>query len=355
MIISLFGIYDKHYSRNRVIINGWLENGVKVMEICERQGGFFKYFKLGWQLFKKRSSFDYLWVAFPGQVCVILAKLLTRKKIIFDCFTSHYQGLVEDRKVIRRNSVKAKINFWLDKFSCRLADLVILDTNEHIKYFVETFQLPKDKFIRLFVGSDDNVYYPREKSSSDKFLVHWHGHYIPLQGAEIIIEAANILKDNKEIEFKMIGRGQQYQKCRQLADKHHLKNINFMDNISYEQLAEQLAEANLSLGIFSLSQKASLVIPNKIYEALASARALITEESPAAKELLTNGENVLFCRAGSSDDLASKILELKKDQELRDKIAKAGYQLFDGQLRPKKLIRELITKINVYFNPAISK
>ncbi len=72
------------------------------------------------------------------------------------------------------------------------------------------------------------------------------------------------------------------------------------------------------------------------------AKPIITAETVAIKELLTNRENVLFCQAGNPNDLANKILELKANEELREKISKNGYQLFKERLTPKILIKELL-------------
>lgn len=161
MTICFFGIYDKEYSRNRVILKGLKENNIKVIECQDHSNGILKYFKLVYKFFKIKEKYDYLWVAFPGQWCVILIKLFTKKEIIFDAFTSHYQGLVDDRKLVRKNSWLAQIYYWLDKYSCQFADYIVLDTNEHIKYFINTFDLDQKKFSRLFVSSDDSVFYPK--------------------------------------------------------------------------------------------------------------------------------------------------------------------------------------------------
>ncbi len=43
-------------------------------------------------------------------------------------------------------------------------------------------------------------------------------------------------------------------------------------------------------------------------------------------------------------DLADKILELKNNQQLREKIAKGGYKLYQEKLRPVILVNKLIEK-----------
>jgi len=95
------------------------------------------------------------------------------------------------------------------------------------------------------------------------------------------------------------------------------------------------------LGIFGDSAKTRAVIPNKVYEALAAGKAVITADTPAVKELLTDRKNCLLCRTADAADLAEKIMELKNNRELRRTIAENGYRLFLNKLSPSKATRQL--------------
>ena len=98
--------------------------------------------------------------------------------------------------------------FLLDKYSAKLSDICLFDTNEHIKHFSENFALNPSKFRRIFVGADDDIFYPRKvKRKDDGFTVFWYGTYIPLHGAEHIVRAAKILEKDKDIRFIMVGCG----------------------------------------------------------------------------------------------------------------------------------------------------
>ncbi len=349
--ICYFGIYNSEYSRNKVIINGLRENEVKVKECKEKPKGFLK----NWRLFRKlqREDYDMIIVGFPGQTVVWLAKLFSlfnRKKVVFDAFFSIYDFNVFDRKLCSEKSFKARYYWFLDWFSCKLADKILLDTQEHINYFAEEFRIEKEKFYKLFISADDKVMCPRlVKENRNYFLVNFHGKFIPLQGIEYIIQAAKIL-ENENIKFNIIGTGQTYSKIKELANKLQVKNINFIGFLNLKKVAEYINKADISLGIFGSTQKAQRVIPNKVYEALACRKAVITGETPAAKELFTDKENILFCKMADSKDLAQKILELKNDSELRNKIAENGYKLFKQKLTPKVLGKEfkefLIKELN---------
>ena len=237
----------------------------------------------------------------------------------------------------------------MDKWSCRLADLVLLDTNTHIDFFVREFGLSKEKFKRIFVGTDSDIFYPRDgKKSNDKFLVHFHGHYIPLQGVKYIIEAAKIL-EKENILFNLIGRGQTFEEDKKLAEKLGLKNINFIDSVSYEKLPDYIAQADICLGIFGDSPKIDLVIPNKIFEALAVGKPVITSDTNAIRELLTDREDVILCKVADTEDLAGKIIELRDNLELRLKIGKNGRSVFINNATPKILGRQLLDYIQERF------
>ena len=340
MTICYFGIYNPDYSRNRILIKGLRENGVEIIECQSDLGGVRKYFDLIKKHRAIKNKYDLMIVGFPGYQAMILARILTRKKIIFDAFASFYDSMVLDRKLVEKYSFSA-LYFWLlDFLACFLADKILLDTNEQINYFVETFKIKKEKFIRVFVGSDDKLLKP-EKETIDKnyFLVVFFGSFIPLQGVDYIIKAARIL-ENENVRFRIIGT-----KIKSKYQNNDLKNIEFLDNVPYEKLSDYITRADASLGIFGDTAKAKRVIPNKVYESLAVGTAIITGESAAVRELLENRKNVLFCNLADGEDLAKKILELKVDSGLRNKISQNGYKLFVEKLTPKIIVREMLAMI----------
>ena len=77
--VCFFGIYDPTYSRNRVLIRGFQENGYKVVH-CRVDPrihkGFIKFGFLVREYFRVHEKFDLVIVAFPGQTVVWLARIL---------------------------------------------------------------------------------------------------------------------------------------------------------------------------------------------------------------------------------------------------------------------------------------
>lgn len=348
MKVCFFGDYDPAYARNRVLIKGLRKNGVEVIECNDQSVGFFLKIKNLYSQHKKiGNDYDIIIVGYSpiSRFAVSFARLISRKKIVWDAFFSLYDAWVFDKKVVKPKSVKAGYYYFLDFLSCVLADKILLDTDEHIKYFVEIFKIEKEKFVKVLVGSDEDVFFPREKKAGDRFIVHFHGSYIPLQGAKYIIRAAEKLK-NENIIFRMVGgRGQERLQSVELAKNLGLKNIEFVDSVPYEKLQELIADSDLCLGIFGDTAKTQRVIPNKIYESIAMRKGVITADTPAIHEFFTNRKNILLCRTADAEDLAEKILELRNDSELRKKIAGGARDLFEKYCLPEKIVKKLLEDI----------
>jgi len=341
MKICYFGIYNPSYSRNKLLIRGLRQNGVEVLECNSSLKGPAKYFDLIKKHWWIRNSYDVMVVGFPGFQPMILAKLITRKPIIFDAFLSLYDTVVLDRGLAKKYSFKAGYFWFLDWLSCSLADKVLLDTFEHINFFARTFKINKNKFYRILVGVDDEIFYPRsEPGGRDYFIVHFHGSFIPIHGLKYIIEAANILREQKII-FNVIGAGQEFKKISKLITEYKLGNtVKIHGLVAEEKLIDLLAGADICLGIFGDSDKINRIIPNKLYECLAMEKPVITADTPATREVFSDNQ-LMLCRAGDAKALAEKIMILKNDQVLRRKLSANSFSLVKEKFVSNILGQEL--------------
>lgn len=349
MRVVYFGSYNQAHPRNRILIDGLRQNGVEVVEIHQRGSYISKSWKLFWNAWQERGEYDFMIVGFPGFTIMPLARLVATAPLVFDAFLSYYDSNVFDRRICKPGSMRAGYYFFLDRLSCRLADVILLDTNEHIKYFVEKFGVKREKFRRIFIGAHDKIFKPSAQlpATSHQLQVLFWGWIIPLHGVEYILEAAKILQ-GQSIEFLFIGGGADKGQMMQQAAALGLGNVKFLPAVPAEALKDFIREADVCLGIFGNTQKTRRVIPNKLYEALASKKPAITADTPAAREALIDRQHCLFCRVADGQDLAKKILELKNDPALQQRLAENGYKLYQEKFTPGHLGRELLTIFEDY-------
>ena len=356
MKVCHFGISNPQYSRNRVILKGLRQNGVEVVECNAHSGHFYRpslskltYVKRYIQLVERHAKmhYDVLITSYSGQLVMPLAKFITSKPVVLDAFLGMHEMFV-DHLPEASDSYRAKAWYYLDKYSFRSADLILADTEEHINYFHEQIGTDRNRFRRVFVGSDDAVFFPRSVDRADEnFLVIFWGTFVPLQGVQFIIRAAKSLQNQKDVVFKIIGSGRTFDLVKNLSERLRLKNVSFFTRwIPYQELPNHITKADLCLGIFGDTPKAKRVIPNKAFETLAMGKPLITGDSPAAREALTNMKDCVLCKMANPKAITESIMLLKEDEGLRKKIARNGYNLFKEKFTPKVTGKELKKYLN---------
>lgn len=238
--------------------------------------------------------------------------------IVWDAFISLYDTIVADRNIISASNPVAWCIFFLEWLACKAADHVILDTSTHAKYFRTRYNLSEKKCIAVFVGAEQENFPQKqkiEKKEKKELTILFYGQCIPLHGIEVILEAAQILKEKEHIHWRLIGTGQDENKIAAYLSKRNHLNLEWIKWVDYPELSSYIHEADICLGIFGTSDKASRVIPNKVFQIISCGKTFITRTSPAMAELFGGKEDgAYFVEAGSGKELAQKILHLDKNR-----------------------------------------
>lgn len=268
---------------------------------------------------------DVLLVGYPGHLDMLvlgpIAKL-RRVPIVFDAFLSLFDTVVSDRKLLPSRSISGRVLAAIDRWACRLADLTVVDTPANGTFFSALSRLPADRFRVLWVGAEERLFHPRDvKPEPGRVL--FYGTYIPLHGVATIIEAARLLQ-GEVVRFRIIGSGQQRLEIGRLVQELRLDNVDLSEPLPLERLPDEIAKAVLCLGIFGDSDKAFRVIPNKVFQALAMGRPVITADTPAVRSAF-EADEVVMVPAADPEALASSILGLLRDQEQARKVALRGH------------------------------
>jgi glycosyltransferase involved in cell wall biosynthesis len=169
------------------------------------------------------------------------------------------------------------------------------------------------------VGAEDRLFRPGWQPARD-FHVLFVGKLIPLHGLETILEAAALAP---EVPFRVIGSGQ----LDELLEKRP-SNVEWVRWVDYERLPDEIQAAGCALGIFGTSEKAARVIPNKAFQAIACGTPLVTADTPAARELLTDGESALLVPPGDASALAAAVRRLAADPDLARRIGDGGLAVY---------------------------
>ena len=234
------------------------------------------------------KKYDVIFIGGIPQLIVPFIQFRLRKKVlIIDFFISIYDTLVNDRQVLSPSNPLSRILKMLDTKALVGADHVIVDTREHAAYFSRMFGVDPDKMTVLYLEADKQIYHPRNvdkpRELRDKFVVFFFGAMNPLQGAEVILESAQILEKHGNIIFIIIGP---YEKIGNFELYSKLKNVRFAARwLPQAEIADYIATSDVCLaGHFNAAvEKAARVIPGKAYSYLAMERPVIFGDNPARK------------------------------------------------------------------------
>ena len=301
MRVLYFGTYERGYPRNAQVISCLRRAGVEVVERHEPvwEGREHKFTvdpravsrlaQAEVRLRRGQTDADAVIVGYPGHLDVGAARRLG-KPVVFNPLVSLWDTLVEDRRLLRWAGRGLRA---LDRRAFGAADLVVADTAAHAELFGD---LGARRVEVCFVGAEERVFQPGWTGGGDVLFV---GKLIPLHGLETILEAARLAPD---LRFRIVGSGQL---DRLLAGRP--ANVEHVPWVEYERLPAELHRAACALGIFGTSAKASRVIPNKVFQALACGTPVVTADTPAARELLRDGESALLVPPGDPAALVDAI------------------------------------------------
>ncbi|MHC4472413.1 MAG: glycosyltransferase, partial [Planctomycetota bacterium] len=234
-----------------------------------------------------------------------------------------------------------------DRAALRAADLVAVHTEYHRRYTALKFRVPRDKMLPLPLSPGPVAPPPPgESTAAGPFRVHWHGRHLAQHGVDVILRAAGLLAD-EAIRFTLVGGGgPAYRESRRIAERLGLPNVTFLDDMPYEALLSKVREASVCLGLFGTVPRAKGVVSNKVVDAFAMRKPVVTGWNRPTAALLEGRRAALFVPRGDPEALAEAILRLREDPAEREALAEEGHRLYRERLSSEALERALRDALN---------
>ncbi len=221
-------------------------------------------------------------------------------------------------------------NKVIDYLAVVFSNFVLLESEAQKNHFNKRFGV-KSKYKVVYTGADESNFFPVDHAK-ENFKVLFRGSLTPESGIFYILKAAELLKSEADIIFRIIGRGFFLKEVGEYIKAYNLSNVEFISEfLPIEELRIKIAESNLSLGQFETNPRLDLTIPHKAYESFAMKIPYLSGQAPAIQEILTDGQNGFLCDLGDPESLAAKIKELSKQQNLLDTAAKNAFSDFQNK------------------------
>ena len=266
-----------------------------------------------------------LFLGFSGYV---IAKL-KKAKFVFNISDLWPESAI--KLGVLHNKLFIKMAVWLEEFCYRRAVAVTCQTQGIVDDIVSR-GFDKNKVHLLTNGVDAKLFRSENRDENfryeigveNKFALCYAGIHGLAQGLQVIINAAEIVKDEKNIQFVFVGDGPEKQDLINMAREKGLKNITFLPlqpKVNMPKIVASMDAAIIPLKKLELFKGA---LPSKMFETLASEIPIILPVQGEAAKLIKSANAGIVVEPENSKEIAEAVLKLYNNMELRNRLGENG-------------------------------
>ncbi len=173
-------------------------------------------------------------------------------------------------------------------------------------------------------GAKSNTF-SQKYNLQDKFVVSFAGVIGYSQDIDVILDAASLLKEKKDILILIVGDGVEKSRLEKKANNMYLKNVLFLPMQSRDVYSQVLHCSDICLSALK-KEVLTPVVPSKMLSIMAAGKPLIAcmnLEGDASK-IVEQAQCGFVFSAGDHEKLAKAILKLYASPELRERYGKNG-------------------------------
>jgi len=240
-----------------------------------------------------------------------------------------------------------KVAEALARFIYRRSDHIIPVTENKKKRLLEK-GVPAEKISVVFNGVDLDLVPPlddcptlrEELSLGDSFVAVYAGLLGIAQRVEVLVEAANELRDCPNIHILIVGDGVRRKTIEAKILELHLDNVTMLPRQPREQMPKVLATADVCLVPLATSNLTDAV-PSKLLEAWAYRRPAILVAAGESAELVEQSQGGLVVPPGEYRQVADALRKLEQDRGLAEQYGQNGYEFVRRHLDRPQLAQQM--------------
>lgn len=230
----------------------------------------------------------------------------------------------------------------------KLAEKLILITNEAKIDYLSKYDLDSQKIavIPNFVDLEDisSISFDTEilNKYKEKFIVVYFGDTGLRRGTATIIQAANLLREHKDIHFLIIGKSREDGNLKRMIYELDLSNIELLGWIPYNKAVSYIKASNIGLCPFLRNTHHDTTYANKMFQYMAIGKPVIVSDCTSQKNLVENDKCGSVFEAGNAEDLANKIIVVKQSLKYKE-LSDNSYKAVINKYNWKNAVEHLIT------------
>ncbi|WP_346848623.1 MULTISPECIES: glycosyltransferase family 4 protein [unclassified Clostridium] len=249
---------------------------------------------------------------------------------------------------VLHNKAMIKASTWLEEFCYRKAAAVTGQTKGIVDNIVSR-GFDKNK-VHIITNGVDTEFFKKENKSEefresigieDKFAVVYAGIHGIAQGLEVLVDAAEIIKEEKEIQIVFIGEGPEKPMLMNRVKEKKLENVTFLPMQHKKDMPKIIASMDATVVPLKKLDIFKGALPSKMFENLASEIPIVLAVEGEAENLINSAKAGIVVEPENSKEIAEAILRLYKDKELREKLGENGREYAIRNFSREAIARKL--------------
>ncbi len=242
---------------------------------------------------------------------------------------------------IKKGSLIYKIYFHISKKIYRNMDKILVTSKSFIKYLKDTFQIEK-KNMEYLPQYAESLFTPQEckKEKDDKIDLLFAGNIGKAQSIDTIIDAANILKEETNLFFHLVGDGQDLERTKQRVKELKLKNVIFYGRKPLEDMPKFYKKADAMLVTLCGDSLISSTLPGKVQTYMAAGKPIIASANGETKEIIEEAKCGFCGEADNVEELVTSIRNFIKYKN-RKELANNSYQYYNSNFSKENFFKVL--------------
>lgn len=243
---------------------------------------------------------------------------------------------------ISKNSLIYKI---LKKWSINIynkADLITCSSKSFESYFINELKVSKEKEFIYLPSYAENEYKNIELKKNGMFDVVFAGNIGPAQSVETIVEAANLLKENKKIKFHIIGDGLSKKNCENLSKQYKLNNIKFYGYFDVKEMPKFYSLADAFLITMINNEVVNSTLPAKVQSYMLTGKPILGAINGEVKSVIQEAKCGLCCNSLDYKMFAKLILKASKSSnKILSMWSDNAYKYYQNNFEKEKCLDQL--------------
>lgn len=222
---------------------------------------------------------------------------------------------------VLRQPILIKTSEWLERFLYRRADQVVVNSPGFLDHVRERGAkqvelVPNGSDLRMFDPEATGVEFRRAHGFANKFIALYAGAHGMSNDLRMVLEAANLLRDQENIHIVFLGDGKEKPALIALAAEMELQNVSFLAPVPKLEMPGALAAADACLATLKPIEMYKTVYPNKVFDYMAAGRPVVLAIDGVIREVVEAAGAGIPVTPGDPEMLAAAIRKLSMDSKL---------------------------------------